>query len=83
MIGPRINLEDDLVARAAWSRLVEPGDTSAGGLIAALGAGGALRWVMGTRESPEALAHSVVALEDSVGALTPAARTRLSAAAAR
>jgi len=33
------------LARAAWSRLVEPGDVVAGALVQALGAGAALRWV--------------------------------------
>ena len=32
-------------ARAAWSRLVEPGDTVAGALVAALGAEDALAWL--------------------------------------
>lgn len=34
---------DGLLARVAWSRLAEPGDGTAGALIAALGAGPALR----------------------------------------
>src|SRR5690606_17997070 len=34
----------DRLARVAWSRLVEPGDTVAGWLIAAVGAGPAFLW---------------------------------------
>ncbi|MDT0167011.1 hypothetical protein Q9R32_15770, partial [Actinotalea sp. AC32] len=37
--------EPELVARAAWSRLAEPGDQVAGALVAALGARDALAWV--------------------------------------
>lgn len=35
----------ETLARAAWSRLAEPGDVIAGALIAALGAADALEWV--------------------------------------
>ncbi|WP_298459599.1 DNA-processing protein DprA [uncultured Cellulomonas sp.] len=38
-------LHDERCARAAWSRLAEPGDTAAGTLIGLLGAGDALAWV--------------------------------------
>lgn len=37
--------EAELLARAAWSRLAEPGDEVAGALVSSLGAQEALRWV--------------------------------------
>jgi DNA processing protein len=40
--------DDERCARAAWSRLAEPGDAAAGALIAALGAVEALAWVRDT-----------------------------------
>lgn len=48
----------DRVARAAWTRLAEPGDEAAGAAIAALGAAGALEHVLaGRRLPPEVLEH--------------------------
>ena len=37
--------DDERCARAAWSRLAEPGDTAAGALVGLLGPVGALAWV--------------------------------------
>ncbi|HEY0118643.1 MAG TPA: DNA-processing protein DprA [Cellulomonas sp.] len=46
--------DDDLVARATWSALAEPGDAAAGALVRTLGARGALGWVAGaSRGSPD------------------------------
>lgn len=42
--GPRPG-DGERVARAAWSRLVEPGDVAAGALVGLLGAATALAWV--------------------------------------
>lgn len=41
----RFDVQDPVLAAAAWSRLTEPGDTVAGALVAAAGATGALAWV--------------------------------------
>ncbi len=38
---------DDLLARAAWSRIAEPRDAEAGALVQALGASAALEWLLG------------------------------------
>ena len=40
------------VARAAWSRLVEPGDTVAGAVVAALGPQDALEWLRSSEPVP-------------------------------
>ena len=37
-------VDDELMARVAWSRLIEPGDVVAGVLVQALGAARALAW---------------------------------------
>ena len=42
------------LARAAWSRLIEPGDRVAGALLAALGPVDALAWVRGLADAPQA-----------------------------
>ncbi len=38
--------DDPVLAAAAWSRLAEPGDETAGALVTHLGAAGALAWLM-------------------------------------
>ncbi|MFE4465875.1 DNA-processing protein DprA [Oerskovia sp. NPDC056781] len=43
--GPAFDLGDPVLARAAWSRIAEPGDPVAGALVAHLGAGDALAWL--------------------------------------
>ncbi|GAA2728300.1 DNA-processing protein DprA [Cellulomonas aerilata] len=88
--------DDERRARAAWSRLAEPGDTAAGTLVSALGAPGALRWVgevlgpatVPTGEGDGAAAvrlprRSVEHLVEVVGALDQGTRRRLAAAVAR
>lgn len=65
--------EEVLLARAAWSRLVEPGDTVAGALVAALGPQEALAWLRGGGVAP------LVGGAGEAGA----ARAALDAAAAR
>lgn len=42
---PTFDVDDPLLARAAWSRIAEPGDQVAGALVAHLGAGDALAWL--------------------------------------
>ena len=53
------DLDDDRMARAAWSRIAEPRDAEAGALVQALGAGPALQWLVsaaGTWSDPPVLA---------------------------
>lgn len=66
----------DVMARAAWSRLVEPGDVVAGALLATLGAADALAWLRDVRRDVHAGRHV-----DLPG--TGESARRLSAAAAR
>ncbi|MDO4243937.1 MAG: DNA-processing protein DprA [Actinomyces sp.] len=40
------DIDDEALARATWSRLAEPTDAAAGLLVASLGAGGALHWLL-------------------------------------
>lgn len=42
---PTFDVDDPLLARAAWSRIAEPGDQVAGAIVAHLGAGDALAWL--------------------------------------
>lgn len=49
----RFDPADEVVARAAWSRLAEPGDTVAAVLVGVLGAGEALRWAHAAADGPE------------------------------
>ncbi|MFD6178527.1 DNA-processing protein DprA [Isoptericola sp. NPDC060282] len=46
------DVADPHLARAAWSRLAEPGDMVAGALVAHLGAGEALSWVVDAVRDP-------------------------------
>lgn len=46
---------DTLLARAAWSRIAEPGEESAGAAVASLGPGEALDWLCHAVENPHAL----------------------------
>jgi DNA processing protein len=46
MTGLAFDADDPLLAAAAWSRIAEPGDETAGTLIAHLGAAGALAWLV-------------------------------------
>ena len=65
-----------LHARAAWSRLVEPGDTVAGALVGSLGPVDALAWL---REVAPAVRERIV----GAPGLAPSAAARLTAAARR
>ncbi|PVU81864.1 DNA-protecting protein DprA [Cellulomonas sp. WB94] len=44
MNAPQTDVDDELSARVAWSRVIEPGDGVAGELVRTLGAGRALAW---------------------------------------
>ncbi|GAA1872361.1 DNA-processing protein DprA [Myceligenerans crystallogenes] len=62
---PRLPFDvgDPLPARAAWSRLAEPGDVVAGALVAALGPGEALDWVVRAVERPGGAAAELARVE--------------------
>ena len=69
----------EVLARATWSALVEPGDAVAGTLVGLLGAVDALAWVRtAVRQHPD-----VALLEDRTGPLADADRRRVLKALAR
>lgn len=74
--GATGDFDAETVARAAWSRLAEPGDVTAGALIAAVGAGDALEWV---RTAVPGGTRALDVLADRVGPLEGPARRRLAA----
>lgn len=51
--GPRFDASDPVLARAAWSRIAEPGDPVAGALVANLGPVAALDWLLDAARAPE------------------------------
>ncbi|WP_448062743.1 DNA-processing protein DprA [Cellulomonas hominis] len=61
---------DEVLARAAWSRLAEPGDLVAGFLVQALGPSDALRWVARAAEAVDA-GRPLVPLVAEVDAAAP------------
>lgn len=68
----------DVIARAAWSVLTEPGDGVAGALIAAFGAAGGLEAAWGARaQSPEAAELSGEALATARARWRPRAHPNL------
>lgn len=79
--GRRTEVDEDvLLARAAWSRLVEPGDEVAGALIGALGPVEALAWL---RHSARHDVAAPGALVDATSAGGRAAAARLATSVAR
>ncbi|WP_407342327.1 DNA-processing protein DprA [Pengzhenrongella phosphoraccumulans] len=73
--------DGETVARAGWSRLVEPGDAVAGAVIAALGGAGALDWVRRTGSS--LTARALGEMIERAGPLGESDRRRLAAGLAR
>ncbi|MFC8796887.1 DNA-processing protein DprA [Promicromonospora sp. NPDC057138] len=51
--GLRFDADDPVLARAAWSRIAEPGDPVAGALVGNLGPAGALDWLVDAARAPE------------------------------
>jgi len=72
--------EEDRLARAAWSALVEPGDRVAGALVALVGAARALVWV---RRCAQGAADWSLLADVAGGPLDGVDRQRLSGAVAR
>ncbi|MFD6092356.1 DNA-processing protein DprA [Oerskovia sp. NPDC060338] len=58
------DLTDPLLARAAWSRIAEPGDQVAGALVTHLGAADALAWLYEVVDDPHRLALGALAGRD-------------------
>ncbi|MGV8976542.1 MAG: DNA-processing protein DprA [Cellulomonas sp.] len=73
--------DDELRARVAWSRLIEPGDAVAGELVQTLGAGRALAWARAAATSGD-VATLVTALVDAEPSLAEV-RRRLANAVGR
>lgn len=59
---PVFDVTDERLARAAWSRLAEPGDDVAVALVEQLGAGPALAWVHEAANDPAEARRALVAL---------------------
>jgi DNA processing protein len=51
--GLGFDVDDPVLARAAWSRIAEPGDPVAGALVGNLGPVGALDWLVDAAQAPE------------------------------
>lgn len=81
MNAAQIAVDDELLARVAWSRLIEPGDAVAGELVQTLGAGRALDWARAAATSDD-VATLVTALVDAEPSLDEV-RRRLAAAVGR
>jgi DNA processing protein len=72
------DMDDELLARVAWSRLIEPGDSTAGALVAALGPSDALRWAHATAASGDR-PRCVAELVDAEPSLVDTRRRLISA----
>ena len=81
MNAAQIAVDDELAARVAWSRLIEPGDAVAGELVRTLGAGRALVWARAAASSDD-VATLVTALVDAEPSLGEV-RRRLGTAVGR
>lgn len=58
------DVDDPVLAAAAWSRLAEPGDAAAGWLVRTLGAPVALRWLAAAEPDPDAAVGGLEGLGD-------------------
>ncbi|MDR1118808.1 MAG: DNA-protecting protein DprA [Bifidobacteriaceae bacterium] len=67
------DVDDPLLARAAWSRIAEPGDAAASGLVQAVGPSEALRWLAAPHGGGPALGGAAPGEEAPQG---PAAAAR-------
>lgn len=81
------DVEDPRLARAAWSRLAEPGDVVAGALVGQLGPAGALQWLARAARDPvaaaRALGSSVPEGQTTGSPARPSAGARLAASVER
>lgn len=71
---PRFDLENSELVAAAWSRLVEPGDTVAGALVNLIGQRLALQWVFAAVGSPDHQRAAISGLCNRLNAAAPLAR---------
>lgn len=72
-----------VLARAAWSRVVEPADRAAGALLRAVGPVDALRWLENVGADRAEVRRAVSRLCEVIGVDDPVTVRRLTAAAAR
>ncbi|QJW37114.1 DNA-processing protein DprA [Cellulosimicrobium protaetiae] len=63
---PVFDVTDDRLARAAWSRIAEPGDDVAVALVEQLGAGPALAWLHEAVDDPAEARRTLVARSETV-----------------
>lgn len=77
------DLAEVTLARAAWSRIVEPGDVVAGALVAGVGPVAALRWLTAMDTGPASVRHGVRRLCDHLDVPDAGARGRMERAVAR
>ncbi|MFB7890430.1 DNA-processing protein DprA [Cellulosimicrobium cellulans] len=66
-VRPAFDVSDDRLARAAWSRLAEPGDEVAVALVEQLGASGALAWLVEAVNDPARARRELVGLAECAG----------------
>lgn len=79
----RAEISETALARAAWSRVVEPADEVAGMLVAAVGPAAGMRWVGALSSDPEIVARGVAQLMERLEVDDPNVRRRLVRAVAR
>src|SRR5690606_33115384 len=69
VVGPPVfDVDDPRLARAAWSRLAEPGDEVAVALVDQLGPGPALAWLYEAVRDPAQARRALVGLAEAGGA---------------
>ncbi|GAB2501139.1 DNA-processing protein DprA [Promicromonospora xylanilytica] len=71
--GLGFDVGDPVLARAAWSRIAEPGDPVAGALVGSLGPVGALDWLVDAAGSPETAGAVLRRLESAAQGAVPGA----------
>lgn len=74
---------ESMLARAAWSRIIEPGDGVAGALVASVGASPALRWLTAVAGDRDSVRHGVARLCEHLEVSDAGARTRMERAVQR
>ncbi|MEU4364062.1 DNA-processing protein DprA [Promicromonospora sp. NPDC023987] len=69
--GLRFDTGDPVLARAAWSRIAEPGDPVAGALVGNLGPAGALDWLVDAARAPDRAGAALRRLGDGTLGAAP------------
>lgn len=78
-----LDVPQTTLARAAWSRLVEPADEVAGMVVGAVGPVAGLRWLSAAGADPDRVERAVAELVDRLGVDDPGVRARLVRAVGR